>query len=537
MTEQELISAEVVEDWKNASNKRSGFALLQSSTMKAVVLTVIFLSSTLLYFYLEEASYDYGETVEFDQQRVRTYAEELLTFGHPDWFGRMSGTIEEQATAEYIADLFEELGYQATLHTYEVPMHSVNSEPSLRVCTPGTIGAIGVAPCSPADAGQQITAFNHRIDYVIQGFSGESSFMFGDDVDVVHLGDGSDDSLWTAASGNIGYIVGGGAVSSNTDIMRLAIENDLASIIHVNKNYNCGKIEGDDCVPIFKGTRVAPILEANGGTMPSQMGFISMSKDAGEILESVVINGSGRIEMILDVTNDEELTVRVPCGTYYGKTDELLIAGGHHDTVYHAPGAVDDTSGVASVLELATIFSDYINKNGDPNKTLRFCTWGGEEEGLWGSTEYVKEMNQELTDNLRLYVNLDMNHVDIDPERGNSVWFSTNHEDDYGHIKRLSEKYKNDFPEMADKYTINVALYDGKQNEPNSFQCNSDHCPFVYGLDDGSVTGRAALCYGSGSLEYHTYLDQMDRFNEESLGVSITIFGNYLKYLAWDAED
>ena len=53
MTEQELISAEVVEDWKNANNKRSGFALLQSSTMKAVVLTVIFLSSTLLYFYLE----------------------------------------------------------------------------------------------------------------------------------------------------------------------------------------------------------------------------------------------------------------------------------------------------------------------------------------------------------------------------------------------------------------------------------------------------------------------------------------------------
>ena len=90
---------------------------------------------------------------------------------------------------------------------------------------------------------------------------------------------------------------------------------------------------------------------------------------------------------------------------------------------------------------------------------------------------------------------------------------------------------------MAEKYTINVALYDGKQNEPNSFQCNSDHCPFVYELDDGSVTGRAALCYGSGSLEYHTYLDQMDRFNEESLGVSITIFGNYLKYLAWDAED
>ena len=41
MTEQELISAEVVEDWKHAGNKRTSFAIMQSSTMKAIVLTVI----------------------------------------------------------------------------------------------------------------------------------------------------------------------------------------------------------------------------------------------------------------------------------------------------------------------------------------------------------------------------------------------------------------------------------------------------------------------------------------------------------------
>ena len=67
--------------------------------------------------------------------------------------------------------------------------------------------------------------------------------------------------------------------------------------------------------------------------MPTDMAFIAMSKDAGEILESVVINGSRRIEMIMDVTNDQELTIRVPCGTYYGASSELLIVGGHHDTV------------------------------------------------------------------------------------------------------------------------------------------------------------------------------------------------------------
>jgi len=65
--------------------------------------------------------------------------------------------------------------------------------------------------------------------------------------------------------------------------------------------------------------------------------------------------------------------------------------------------------------------------------------------------------------------------------------------------------------------------------------CNSDHCPFVYNLNSNS-NGRAAVCYGSGSWEYHTYLDTMERFNEESLGISVTIYGNYVKYLAWSND-
>ena len=54
--------------------------------------------------------------------------------------------------------------------------------------------------------------------------------------------------------------------------------------------------------------------------------------------------------------------------TYYGASSELLIVGGHHDTVYHAPGAVDDTSGTATVLEMAAMFSEYIAKNGEPTE-------------------------------------------------------------------------------------------------------------------------------------------------------------------------
>ena len=145
-------------------------------------------------------------------------------------------------------------------------------------------------------------------------------------------------------------------------------------------------------------------------------------------------------------------------------------------------------------------------------------------------------MNTELADNLRLYVNLDMNHVDIDQSRADSVTLFTNHPEDYGHIESLTEEYKEANPEMAEKYTINLGLYDGDKGDKDGMPCNSDHCPFVYDLDGGDTIGRAAVCYGSGSWEYHTYLDDMSRFNEESLGISVTIYGNYVKYLAWNAD-
>jgi hypothetical protein len=66
---------------------------------------------------------------------------------------------------------------------------------------------------------------------------------------------------------------------------------------------------------------------------------------------------------------------------------------------------------------------------------------------------------------------------------------------------------------------------------------NSDHAPFVYNIDeddsDGKRYGRAVVCYGSGSSEYHTYLDDMSRFNEESLAVSGIIYGSLVYHLAY----
>ena len=478
--------------------------------------------------------YEY-ELIEFDQQQVRIFAQELVDLGHPDWDGRMSGTTEESNTAIYISSKLAEMGYEAEINEFLVPMHHVNSEPSFRLCVQG-LG--GFSPCDGPAAGiggSQVTPFQHRVDYVIQGFSGQSEYMFNEDIQVTDLGNGSDEALWQTATGTIGYVRGDSSKIGNTELYSNAAINDLAGLISVNKNYNCGKIEGNDCVPIFKGTNYDSLVEANGGSIPTEIPFISMSKDAGEIFEASVINASepASIELLIDVTNDEERTIYVPCGTMQGKTSEVIIAGGHHDTVYQAEGAVDDSSGVASVLEMARQMSSIINETGTPERTIKFCTWGGEEEGLWGSRAYVEEMQSSLRENLRLYINFDMNHVDADFEnRGNSLTLFTNNEDDYGHMQRITDIYKVERSEIADRYDIQFQLLDGDQGDDNQMPCNSDHCPFVYDL--GGKDGRAVVCYGSGSWEYHTYLDTMDRFNEESLAVSTTIYGTYMRLLAYD---
>ncbi|MBT04233.1 MAG: hypothetical protein CMA92_00465 [Euryarchaeota archaeon] len=478
--------------------------------------------------------YEY-ELIDFDKQQVRIFAQELVDLGHPEWEGRMSGTIEESNTSQYISERLAEMGYDAEINEFQVPMHHVNSEPSFRLCVQG-LG--GISPCDgPAAIGSQVTSFLHRVDYVIQGFSGQSEYTFNQDVQVTDLGNGSDESLWQSASGTIGYVRGDSSKIGNTELYSNAAINDLAGLISVNKNHNCGKIEGNDCVPIFKGTNYDSLVAANGGNIPTEIPFISMSKDAGEIFEASVINSSepASIELIIDVTNDQERTIYVPCGTMQGRTSEVVIAGGHHDTVYQAEGAVDDSSGVASVLEMARQMAEIINETGIPERTLKFCTWGGEEEGLWGSRAYVEEMQSSLRENLRLYINFDMNHVDADFEnRGNSLTLFTNNEDDYEHIQAITEIYQKERSEVADRYDIRFQLLDGDQGDDNQMPCNSDHCPFVYDL--GGKDGRAVVCYGSGSWEYHTYLDTMDRFNEESLDVSTTIYGTYMRLLAYNLD-
>ncbi len=462
--------------------------------------------------------------VDFDSSRARDYTQMLVDLGNP---GRLSGSIEEQAGVDAIQQNFTEMGLMIQYETFSVPMFDILSEPELSICVPGSYPlGINPTPCGGADFNAQITEFTHMVDFVLQGYSGSREIQFWqDEFTITNLSNGSDDSLWDAASGQVGMLwLDSTGVTSNTVFYGKARDASLAGLIIVTTSGNNCKIptlEGT-CVPFFKTVSVNEL-----GTMPTDIAFMMVSNDVAEVLSDTFADkeqNDVRLNLLTDMYNDGTMDIRVPCGVLPGQTDELIIIGGHHDTVYNGPGAIDDSSGVANVLELARQFSLLSNEIGPSYYTIKFCTWGGEEEGLHGSKAYVDMHSIELTEMLRIYVNFDMPHVDVDLEnRGNSISFYGNGVEDLEHISNIIEVFKINNPEISSKYSLSH----NHQND-DEIACSSDHCPFVQQIKKDIVGS-----YGGGSWEYHTYKDDMSRFNEESLFVTGTILGSYVRYLGW----
>ena len=66
--------------------------------------------------------------------------------------------------------------------------------------------------------------------------------------------------------------------------------------------------------------------------------------------------------------------------------DEVVMLGAHFDSWHAASGASDTAAGCAVALEAARILKAI---GARPRRTIRVAFWGGEEQGLHGSREYV----------------------------------------------------------------------------------------------------------------------------------------------------
>jgi len=160
-----------------------------------------------------------------------------------------------------------------------------------------------------------------------------------------------------------------------------------------------------------EGPKAPPVVRVSarvGDAILSVAGLTSASARAAQpralagVTATVRLTGDERLLMSRNVIG----AVR---GTDPALRDEAVVIGAHMDhlgrsgeTVY--PGADDNASGVAALLDIARAFA----AGGlAPRRTVIFAFWTGEEEGKLGSGHYVRHPVWPL-ERTNVYLNLDM---------------------------------------------------------------------------------------------------------------------------------
>lgn len=128
---------------------------------------------------------------------------------------------------------------------------------------------------------------------------------------------------------------------------------------------------------------------------------LAISLEDGQELASLVAAGTVRVRMEVRTSggpsDSQNVVARPPAGQC------RLLAGGHYDSVAAGPGANDNGSGTATVLEIARVLAaDGVFDD------VCFALFGSEEIGLIGSSAYVQALSEAEAGALIGMFNLDM---------------------------------------------------------------------------------------------------------------------------------
>lgn len=177
----------------------------------------------------------------------------------------------------------------------------------------------------------------------------------------------------------------------------------------------------------------------------------------------------------------------------YGKQfpDEIYLVGGHYDTYTNgAPGADDNGSGTASIMEMGRVMSSMYFK-----RTLKYVLFSGEELGLFGSAAYASQAVSQ-GENILGMINMDMiayvqpgDQIDVD------VLKNTASQDLFDAYSQATQNYVPNLP------IVNGSLPFGASSDHASFWSNGfkaifpfedsyDYSPYIHTSQD--ILGTSA---------------------------------------------
>ena len=152
--------------------------------------------------------------------------------------------------------------------------------------------------------------------------------------------------------------------------------------------------------------RQNPIFVDNQPDPPATIAAVISSYTLGnELLQAYKQGKNPTVDFKVYGTFTDRFLPQVIAETSDGDPDHVVVVGAHLDSVPEGPGINDDGSGTATLLAQAEELADghYKLRN-----KIRFAWWGGEENGLVGSTYYAHNLSQAEVDKIDVMLDYDM---------------------------------------------------------------------------------------------------------------------------------
>ncbi|MEA2543973.1 MAG: N-acetylated-alpha-linked acidic dipeptidase, partial [Acidobacteriaceae bacterium] len=258
----------------------------------------------------------------------------------------------------------------------------------------------------------------------------------------------------------------------------------------------------------------APILENLGGP-------VAPREWQGALPFSYHVGGGGLTKIHMRLKMDyAQRTVWDVIGKVTGSElpDEWVVAGNHRDAWVY--GAVDPSSGTTAMLEAVHGIGSLLAQGWKPRRTLYFCSWDAEEEGLIGSTEWAEEHAKQLAHAVA-YINTDASvsgvhfeasavpslkqfirevTMEVASPKGGSVYDEWKKDLSDAAARRHPNKEFNDAPM--------VPLVGGGEVRVGALGSGSDYTPFIQHLGVPSTDISSTGPYGV----YHSVFDNYSWF-------------------------
>lgn len=257
-------------------------------------------------------------------------------------------------------------------------------------------------------------------------------------------------------------------------------------------------ISYSDAQPLLKNLNGAVVPEHWRGSLPLTYHF-------GGTSPTVHL----KLAFNWDVKPIYDVIARIPGSEF---PNQWIIRGNHRDAWVN--GADDPLSGLVAMLEEARGISELVKTGWKPKRTIIFAAWDAEEQGLIGSTEWVEQHAEELSQKAAVYINTDSNGRGFlgiggshslekfindvgrsvpDPQTGMSVW-----------ERARAARIVNGSP-IARKEAM-----ERKDLRISALGSGSDYTPFLQHLGIASLNIGFGGEDGGGS--YHSIYDSFDHY-------------------------